>query len=113
MSLDIKHVTNGKEVVYVVFNTGISPPTMEIYKERDDVPIQIRDYAEEGIPSFYGPDISRIVGRFNGVGNALLDYLWPNHPDCKLFGRKNNFCIAESCIHAPDSNWQECKYLDV
>ena len=106
MSLNIRHLTNGKLEVFTVSNTGTEPPTFEIFHSRDDIDKSLRDDVPVGKALYCGPDSARMFG--------VLDLFYPNHPNCGLADLKPHNvkrCIAESCKYAPDGNWEQCQYF--
>jgi hypothetical protein len=113
MSLNIRYITNGRKDAFVVFHSGVKPMTTEFYEQRDDIPESIRHYAPEGAPKYYGPDQCVITGRAEVGSHDLLNYFYPNHPNCKMPEYAGKRCIAESCKHAPNETWPECEYLDI
>ena len=92
MSLSIRYLTNGEKELFTVSDTGIEPPTFEIFDKRDDIDINIRHYAPKGEPVFCKPDLARIFG--------VLDIFYPNHPNCILPKYSGKKCIAESCKYS-------------
>ena len=89
MSLNIRHLTNGEITIYTVSNTGVTPPTFEIYYNRESIDKNIRHYAKTDEPTHCEPDLARIFG--------VLDLFYPNHPNCGMPEYANKKCIAESC----------------
>ena len=62
MSLNIRYLTNGKITAYTVTNSGVTPSTFEIFKNREDIDIRIRHYAKETDPVYCDPDIAKMFG---------------------------------------------------
>lgn len=102
MSIDIRYVTNGSMSGYYVRNAIDN--TIHIYDHKEDIPENIRHYAKDGEPTYWGPDMARIMG----CQNLLYpDFPKPcGHPDFR--GQK---CIGETCIYAENSDWTKCKYF--
>lgn len=101
MSLNIRHITNGKKTIYAVIHTDSGE--REIYNTREEVPKAIRHYAPTGEPKHVGPDLARILG--------VRDVLYPDFPHCKMPGFKGANCIAESCGNC-GGDYKRCKYFD-
>ena len=101
MSLDIRHVTNGKKTIYRVIDG--SAETFDIYENREDIPESIRHYAPKGEPKFVGPDLARIFG--------VRDILYPNFPNCGHPEFAGRSCIAEACKYAVDGDYTKCPYF--
>lgn len=104
MSLNIKWLTNGKEKVYTV--TDSLQETFDIYSVVEEIPIEIRYYAESiKEPTFCEPDLAR----FFGVQSIFYPD-WPKpcgHPDYQ-----GKICIAEMCKYGgPDKGWEKCQYF--
>ena len=102
MSLDIRHLTNGKQTLYVVTYTDIGK--REIYDKRDDIPQCIRHYAKEDEPKFVEPDMANLFG--------VQDIFYPNFPKCghpEYIGTK---CIAEACALAGPDGYRQCPHFD-
>lgn len=104
MSLDIRYVTNGEKKFYRVIDS--SAETFNIYETLDQVPKNIRHYAESEKLKFCGPDLARIYG--------VLDILYPGFPNCGLEEYTDRKCIAESCKYAAEepNGWEKCPYFD-
>lgn len=99
MSLNIRHLTNGEKTFYVVTHTDTGE--RELYNTRDEVPQSIRHYAKEGEARFIEPDTARLLG--------VQDILYPNFPNCTMYGYSNRICIAESCVNAVPT-YKDCPY---
>lgn len=104
MSLRIDYLTNGTRNIYRVRNSGVDPVAIDIYEDRDDIPMSIRHYAPYDLPKFVGPDMARFYG--------ILDELYPNFPTCghpDYFGDK---CVAECCqFCVEEGDWETCPYF--
>lgn len=81
--------------------------TIDIYDTKEDIPKDIRHYAPDGEPRYWGPDMARIFG--------CLKLLYPDFPEhaCNLPEFEGKECIAESCRYAPDDDWTKCKYFNI
>jgi len=97
---------------YVVFNKGVTPATVSFYKTIENIPKDIRHYAQSKEDAkFLGPDAVRIISNFEiGRFKEALDFFYPGHPNCTLPEYADRLCIAESCRYAPNENWYECPY---
>lgn len=104
MSVDVRYVTNGNKTGYYVRDSLSEPTTIKIYEKKEDIPENIRHYAKDGEPSYWGPDMARIMGCQNLLYPDFPKPCW--HPD---FSGKN--CIAESCRYAENGDWTKCKYF--
>lgn len=102
MSLNIRHVTNGKKTIYRV--TDSVSDVSGIYENLEDIPASIRYYAEKTKLTFAGPDLARMFG--------VLDVLYPNFPKCGHPDYVGKNCIAESCRYSDDDNYRACPYFD-
>ena len=116
MSLDIRYVTNGHKAVYVVRESSQTPTFVGFYETMDKIDERIRHYAPKGEPEFYGPDSAWFAERLNGM-NGLVDYLYPNHPNCADPKHAHKKCVAESCRYSVTQgeleSEQEVDWLDV
>jgi len=103
MSLSIRHLTNGENTVFTVSNTGVTPPTFEIFNNREDIDMGIRHYVPTDEPMHCEPDLAYIFG----VG----DLFYPNFKhDCgrtDLKPHNPKRCIAESCRYHAYSGEKE------
>lgn len=103
MSLDVRHVTNGKKQIYRIIDSLAE--TFDIYNTLEEVPESIRHYAANEKLTFCEPDIARMFG--------VLDVLYPNFPNCELKGYEGRQCIAESCKYADEAGgYTNCPYFD-
>jgi hypothetical protein len=106
MSLDMRHVNNGKIDLYAAIHTDTG--NVNIYEKYEDIPIDIRHYADSKKESkFYGPDMARVIG-----GKPLREALYPNFPLCNKPDCVGTTCIAESCKHAVNGDYTKCEYFD-
>ena len=103
MSLNIRYLTNGEMEVFTVSNTGVNPPTFQVFEKREDIDPSIRHYAPSGEPTMCKPDLARMFG--------VLDLFYPGHPNCAIPRYADKKCIAESCKYSPNGEWEECKYF--
>ena len=104
MSIDIRHVTNGKKTIYRVIDSSADfGMAFNVYETREEIPQNIRHYAPEEEPKFVGPDMAAIFG--------VLDILYPNFPNCGHPDYLGKRCIAESCKFA-DPTYRDCPYFD-
>lgn len=104
MSVNVKHITNGKKEFYYVSDS--LNDTIKIYENKDDIPKHIRHYALDDEPRLWRPDMARIMG--------IRKQLYPEFPDnaCSESSYKGTDCIAESCKYAPEGDWTKCPYFN-
>lgn len=102
MSIDIRYVTNGNKTIYRVSDGVLD--TIDIYKNRNDIPKRIRHYAPEGKPKFVGPNMAAILD--------VKEILYPDFPNCNHPEYRGDACIAESCKFAKNRDWTKCKYFN-
>lgn len=104
MSLNVRWLTNGDKKVYTVLDS--LNETFDIYLKIDEIPTQIRHYAENiEKPMFCGPNLAQSFGV-----QTIFYPDWPKpcgHPDFK-----GKTCIAEMCTYGgPDDGWEKCPYF--
>lgn len=104
MSLNIRWLTNGEKKVYAV--TDSLKETFNIYSEIEEIPAEIRHYAESiKEPTFCEPDLARCFGV-----QSIFYPDWPKpcgHPDYQ-----GKTCIAETCRYGGhDKEWEKCPYF--
>lgn len=100
MSLDIRHLTNGEKTIYTVRDS--LHMTFNVYNTLEEVPEDVRHYAETTKLQFAGPDLARVLGS--------RDVLYPNFPDCGHPEYLGEVCIAESCKYG-DPTYKDCPYF--
>jgi hypothetical protein len=106
MSLDVRHVNNGKKDIYAAIHTDTG--IVDIYENLEDMPVSIRRYAVyKNESKFYGPEMARVIG-----GKQLREALYPEFPLCNLPGCVGNVCVAEACKCAIDGDYTKCEYFD-
>ena len=102
MSVNIRYVTNGTIKGYYVSNA--MDETINFYDSIDKVPESLRSRAENEALTYWGPDISRVMG--------IRNVLYPDFPKCHHPDYAGEICIAESCRYSPNGDWTLCPYFN-
>ena len=102
MSVDIRYVTNGTVTGYYVRNA--MDETINFYDSIDKVPESLRSRAEKKALTYWGPDISGLMG--------IRNVLYPDFPKCYHPDYAGETCVAESCRYSPNGDWTLCPYFN-
>lgn len=96
MSICIHYITNGEKSIYRYRNAMTDPVTVEIYENKEDIPLADRHFADKLEPNFVSPDTAYMFGTKVG------QFLYPDFPICK---NTHPDYIGLRCIG-------DCRYLD-